>query len=156
MIRVLLNNNRNSNQVASTMLRFNTVIGVSNQQILKRSIFMMTARPSNTCGQKLKITPLLQTASAAYHQRPCWLLQSNEQQIICPRLTTKGFTIPNQRPAGMFGLSARGFAKGSKGNKESARKDKKKAQEKAQINEEFAGQNLDSIKTDFEQALDAC
>ena len=56
----------------------------------------------------------------------------------------------------MFGLSARGFAKGSKGNKESARKDKKKAQEKAQINEEFAGQNLDSIKTDFEQALDAC
>ena len=53
--------------------------------------------------------------------------------------------------------SRRNFAKGSKSGRDgSNRKDKKKAQEKAQINEEFAGQDLDSIKTDFELALESC
>lgn len=39
------------------------------------------------------------------------------------------------------------FAKGKKGgaSKDSNRQDKKKAQEKAQIYEEFEGQDLDSI-----------
>ena len=46
----------------------------------------------------------------------------------------------------------RGFAKGGK----KGEKDKKKAQEKAQIHEEFAGQDLDSIKNDFSEALDEC
>ena len=50
-------------------------------------------------------------------------------------------------------MAARNFAKGSK---DSNRKDKKKAQEKAQIHEEFAGQDLDTIKSDFEEALSTC
>ena len=47
------------------------------------------------------------------------------------------------------------FAKGKKGgaSKDSNRQDKKKAQEKAQIYEEFEGQDLDSIQQDFEDAL---
>ena len=44
-----------------------------------------------------------------------------------------------------------GFAKGSKGEN---RKDKKKAVEKAQIYEELEGQDLDSVQSEFQDALD--
>jgi len=47
----------------------------------------------------------------------------------------------------------RSFAKGGKGKKD---KDKKKEDEKAQILEEFDGQDLDSIKQDYIDALDMC
>ena len=48
----------------------------------------------------------------------------------------------------------RSFAKGSKGGKNQNRQDKKKAQEKAEIYEEFEGQDLDSIKQDFKDSLE--
>ena len=51
------------------------------------------------------------------------------------------------------------FAKGNKNKKSGKganRQDKQKAAEKAQITEEFQGQDLDTIKADFEEALEVC
>ena len=41
----------------------------------------------------------------------------------------------------------------AKKGKDSNRQDKKKAQEKAKVKEEFEGQDTDTIKDDFEDAL---
>ena len=53
----------------------------------------------------------------------------------------------------MCQIPARTFAKKSK---ESNRNDKKRAQEKEQIYEEFEGQDLDTVKSDFTDALEMC
>ena len=84
--------------------------------------------------------------------------QINQAASLNLNFTSKpfGITNSNQRLV-LMSLSKRNFAKGSKSGRDSSnRKDKKKAQEKAQINEEFAGQDLDSIKGDFEMALETC
>ena len=44
--------------------------------------------------------------------------------------------------------------KGTKTGKGANRQDKVRDQEKAQIYEEFEGQDLDSVKSDFTEALD--
>ena len=53
--------------------------------------------------------------------------------------------------------SLRCFGKASKtgkGGKDSNKKDKKKAEEKAQIYEEFEGQDTDTVKDDFNDGLE--
>ena len=86
--------------------------------------------------------------------------------LLGPSLTTRAIMMRNQHWIGLraatmdhlgthqrqiVALQVMPFAK--KG-KDSNRQDKKKAQEKAQIYEEFEGQDLDSVKSDFDEALE--
>ena len=66
------------------------------------------------------------------------------------------FISTNSQRQVMMMVQIRNFAKGKKGEKSSNRGDKKKEAEKAQIYEEFEGQDTDSIQNDFEEALDTC